>query len=82
MSTDVSMHSPQVEEAEAAYLQTRQPIPRGKEQTGIESASAIELSRAPQVEAAERAYTQIHPPRPRGTGEVAIAKIGTSFMVF
>ena len=76
------MHSPQVEEAETAYLQTRLPIPRGKEQIAIESSSTVESSRAPQVKAAERVYSQMRPPRPRGKGEVAIAKIGTSLMMF
>ncbi len=65
-----------------AYLQMRLPIPWGKEQIVIESASTIKSSRAPQVEAAERVYSQMHPPHPRGKGEVAIAKIGTSLMMF
>ncbi len=76
--TDVLMHSPQGEEAEAACLQTRRPLPQGKEQIAIESVSTFELSRAPQGEAAERVYSQMHPPRPRGKGEVVIAKIETS----
>ena len=54
------------------------PLPRGKEQIAIESASTVESSRAPQVEAAERVYSQMRPPRPRGKGEVVIAKIETS----
>ena len=82
MSTDISMHSPQVEEAEAACLQMRRPLPRGKEQIAIEIVSTVESSRAPQVEAAERVFSQMRPPLPRGKGEVVIAKIETSLMMF
>ena len=76
------MHSLQVEEAEAAYLQTRRPLPRGTEQIVIESASTVESLHAPQVEVAERVYLQMRPPRPWGKGAVAIAKIETSLTMF
>ena len=76
------MKFPQVEEAEAACLQMRRPLPRGKEQIAIEIVSTVESSRAPHGEAAERVYPQMHPPHPRGKGEVVIAKIETSLMMF